>query len=267
VISTRVMPAAALLVLLLATGCRSPYWRSRGLDALDTVPVSVAAGYGVAVSVHATPFLFVGLGFSPVVSGRAGYEDRHLHGVWNEFDAPFPWSLWLTDFTDIPAHTPGMHGSFPDGVPVMYRWQIDRDAPLGEGHHRHSFEPQVRQWGRHPPYGREIGGGLGLPTPRRQLMWRDLHAELSEEAPLDRLSAPERATLWDVSRGGPDLAQPWDLFQVDVHLVLFGARVGLRPVEFVDLVVGFAGFDPLGDDVLAPTSTLSELAAQLPAAR
>jgi hypothetical protein len=253
------MPAAALLVLLLSTGCRSPYWRSRGLDALDAVPASAAYGYGLAVSVHATPLLNGGLGLSPVVSERFGYEDRHLYGAWSEYDAPFPWSLWVTDLTDIPPLAPDAGGLLRNGVPLSYRWQMDRDAPLGEGHDRGSWEPRVRQWGRHPPYGREIGGGLGLPTPRRKLAWRDLQADDSPDRPLDVLSAPERATLWEVVRPGPDLPRPWDLFQVDVYLVFFGVRLGVRPVEFVDLLVGFVGFDPLSDDVPATTDTLPPL--------
>jgi hypothetical protein len=250
------MPAAALLALLLAVGCRSPYWRSRGLDALDTVPCSVAFGYGLAVSVHATPFVNVGLGLSPVVTERYGYEDRRLFGAWHEFDAPFPWSLWATSIAGLPPHAPDARGPLPDGVPVAFRWQLDRDAPMGEGHHRGSFEPQLRQWGRHPPYGREIGGGLGLPTPRHELAWRDLQADVSAQPPLATLSAPERATLWEVDRDGPDIPRPWDLLQVDVHLLVFGVRLGLRPVQGLDLLTGFVGLDLLDDDVPAPSGSL-----------
>lgn len=36
--------------------------------------------------------------------------------------------------------------------------------------------------------------------------------------------------------------------QVGATLLLVGARVGFNPLEFLDFVLGFAGFDPAGDD-------------------
>lgn len=254
-----VMPAAALLLALLAVGCHTPYWRSRTLDALDTVPASLAFGYGVGLSVHATPLVHAGLGFSPIVTQRYGYEDRRLYGAWQEYAAFFPWSLWVTHLTEIPARAPGTGGFLPDGVPVAYYWQLDRDALQAEGHDSGNWEPIVRQWGRHPPYVRELGGGFGYPAPRRELAWRDLQTGNSDEQPLARLSAPERATMWQVEREGVALPPALDLFRIDVHLLLFGVRLGVRPLEFVDFLAGVVGLDPLQDDVDEPTHRLPPL--------
>jgi len=243
-------------------GCSqvSSYSRSRGLDLLDTFPMSIAWGGGVSVSVEGTPCLRAGLGLTPVVSDRFGFEDRRLWGTWNEFEAPFPWVLWLNDITSIPPRPVGadIGRPFGDGPPLMYLWQLDRDAPLGEGHHRGRWEPQIQQWGEHPPYGRESGGGFVIPAYRRRLDWRDLHLQQGDNEGLHALAAPDLSTLWIVSRDGPEEPQAWDLFQVDVFAGCVGLRVGFRPVEGVDFLLGIVGIDLLGDDVYAPQSNLPQ---------
>lgn len=254
----------ALLLLLAASGvlpaCRqvSAYGRSRTLDLLDTVPVSVGWGWGISASVEATPCFRLGLGLSPVVSWRAGYEDRRLWGQWHEFEAAFPWTIWLTDVSKVPERPEGANEGrlFGDGLPLMYRWQLDRDAPLGEGEHRGRWEPQLRQWGRNPPYGRETGGGLVIPAFRRQLAWTDLHLQQGDDEGLRAIAAPDRATLWIVSRDGPDELRAWDRLEADLFLGIAGLRIGLRPVEGLDFLLGIFGLDFAADDVGTTRSNL-----------
>lgn len=259
------LPGVRLLSMLacaasLLAGCTqvSAYGRSRALDALDTLPISIAYGWGISASVEATPCFCLGLGASPVVSRRFGYEDRRLWGAWHEFEAAFPWAIWLADISRVPVRPPGANQGrlFGDGPPLMYRWQLDRDAPLGEGHHRGRWEPQDRQWGRNPPYGRETGGSFILPAYRRLLNWHDLHLEQGDNEPLHAIAAPDRATLWTVSRDGPDEPQSWDLFQVDAFAGILGLRVGFRPLEGVDFLLGFIGIDIADDDLATTRSNL-----------
>jgi hypothetical protein len=251
-----------LLVGLCSCATASRYGRSRTMDLLDAVPISVGWGFGLSASAKATPLLHLGLGVTPVIEQRFGYEDRSFHGHWHEYQTAFPWTFWLTDFSLAPPRPPGANEGrlFGDGVPIMYRWQIDRDAPSGEGHHRSKWEPQPRQWGRHPPIGRESGGALLIPEYRRALDWRDLRTERDDDEQLYTAGA-HLATLWEVSRDGRDLPQAWDLFEADVFVVFVGLRIGVRPVEFVDLVVGLVGLDPLGDDLRDGKSTLARVEA------
>lgn len=252
------LPSALLLLGLLAlgglaSGCQqvSAYTRSRTLDLLDAVPMSVGWGWGVTASIKATPCFQFGLGLSPLVDQRFGFEDRRLWGYWHEFEADFPWSIWLTDISSVPPRPPDADVGrlFGDGPPIFYRWQLDRDAPLGEGHHRGRYEPQPRQWGRNPPYGREEGGGFIVPAFRRKLDWHDLHLEQGDNETMHALSAPDRATLWQVSRDGPDEPQAWDLFEADVFAGIVGLRLGFRPVEVADFFLGIIGIDFMNDDV------------------
>jgi len=242
-------PAAAAL-LLLATGCSnlSPYAKSRLADLADAVPMSIALGWGLSVDVQATPLLHVGLGLSPVVSQRAGYEDRVIHGRWNEFVACMPWSFWLTDISPVPPRPAAAEGLDAWVLPLVYRWQVRRDATLGEGQLPGGWEPQLREWGRHPPLSRETTGAFILPEIRRELNWHDLRLAQGDPEPLSAVGSPTRATLWEVSRDGPRVAPPWDLFQVDVFAVFLGLRLGFRPFEFVDFLAGLATVDLSGDD-------------------
>ncbi|HZM00648.1 MAG TPA: hypothetical protein VFD43_10390 [Planctomycetota bacterium] len=264
--ATARLPGGALLLAVCAAvlpaGCShvSAYGRSRGLDALDTIPMSIGWGWGISGSVQGTPCLRLGLGVSPVVSERFGYEDRRLWGKWDEYESAFPWVIWLTGTSDVPPRPPGANAgrAFGDGPPLMYRWQIDRDAPLGEGEHAAGWEPLVRQWGRHAPYGRETGGGLIVPAFRRRLVWQDLHLQQGDNEGLHRMAAPDLATLWAASRDGPDEPQAWDLFQVDLFAGILGLRLGFRPLEGVDFVLGIVGIDLAADDVYAPRSSLPQ---------
>ena len=119
---------AAVLSLGLG-GCT--YGRARTADLLDAVPISVSKGWGLGLSLRATPLLHVGLAASPIVSNRLGYEDRVIHGTWGEYQASFPWSLWAAELGDLPAAP--THTSWVDrgGPATVYRWQAMRDAPAG----------------------------------------------------------------------------------------------------------------------------------------
>ncbi len=249
-------PALALVLAVCAAGCSSlpegvdTYLRSRGADLADTVPMSVAFGRGASVSVRATALLDVGLGLIPVQDWRWGYDDRTFHGVWSEYQSTFPWTFWLSD--DLPA-TPATWGVFEAGLPVVYRWQAKRDAPPAEGTRTRSYEPLTKQqWGRHPSVTRETTGALLVPEVRRWIRWEDMSREDVRSPPLDSVRAPERASVWQASRDGPRAETDWTGFEADVFVLFLGIRVGVRPLEGVDFLVGLVGLDLMQDDLPAP---------------
>jgi hypothetical protein len=246
-------PAAAAL-LLLAAGCTgpSPYTRSRISDLTEALPVSISWGWGISIDAQATPLLHLGLGLTPVVCERVGYEDRVFHGQWDEYYATFPWSFLVCDVSDLPPRPYGFGGKnpFPGSPPFVYRWQVRRDAPLGSGENQlpSGAQPQLRQWGRHPPLSRETTGALLIPQDRRELNWHDLRHDLGDPDLFHQMGSPARATLWEVSRDGPAVPRAWDLFQVDAFALWLGLRVGVRPWECLDFLVGIVGLDISGDD-------------------
>jgi len=247
----------AACVLLLASGCSSMggYGRSRVADLLDVVPVSIATGWGLSFSVKATPLFHVGLG-TPVVSKRYGYEDRVFHGTWREYQTAFPFTPFERQLDTLPPRPYGANDGrkFGDGIPIMYRWQVIKDAPSGEGNLQGNYEPRLRQWGRHPPVGREMGGAFGVPEYRRALDWQDLRLDQGDDDPLGMVGSPTRATLWEARRSGADLPQAWDLFEGDIFFGIVGVRFGLRPLEFLDFMAGLLTIDFMGDDIPAVTS-------------
>ena len=90
--------------------------------------------------------------------------------------------------------------------------------------------------------------------------------ELDE--PIDQEALPETGTVWKgemldgklvASRwlpipGGPaDTSKLWTFntatdLQLGLHLLFVNARVGFNPLEFLDLLLGFGGYDIAGDD-------------------
>ena len=254
----RAWRAFALLSLPLLAACAAPgSWASNRIDDLaDSVPFSVSYGWGFSASLRATPLLHVGLGLTPVVSKRWGYQDRAIHGYWKEYQATFPWSFFAEETSDLPPRPPAARtGFFDRGLVLVYRWQVRRDADYGEGEMPTSWEPQLRQWGRHPPTSMESGGALLIPEWRRELTWHDLRYHQGDPDPLTNLGAPEVASLWEASRDGPPVSRAWDLFEADLFVAFLGVRLGLRPVEFADFLLGIVGLDPLADDQQEPTAT------------
>lgn len=269
--------AVCLLLLgLLCAGCSSPssYWRSRGADLLDVVPMSIGFGWGIGVSAQATPLLQVGLSVTPTASSRVGYDDRYVHGKWDEFQAGMPWSFfvgswnqsvrdhpWLlfVDISELPPQ-PASVPWYSRGVPLLYRWQRERHGVIGvghrdtqfEGHTSTYYEPNVIDHGRHPPLVRESQGALIWPQTRRWLEFHDLRLEQGDPDLTASLGSPDRATLWRTYREGVPASRAWDLFELDGFLGIVGVRIGVRPLEFVDFVLGILFLDPLLDDIPAP---------------
>jgi len=250
---TRGALAAAATTLLLGLGCSpSTYLRSRGADLLDAVPVSISHGWGIAISARATPFFNLGLGITPVRSTRYGFADRTFHGVWYEYEAGMPWSFWVESLEPVPPLPPGVSLWT---VPLLYRWQQFRDAPSGEGVRAEYYEPNSQSWGRHPPITRESIGAFILPASYRYLEFRDMRREQDPEEVLGTLASPMRATFWESFREGRPAPRPWDLVELDAFAGIVGVRVGLRPVEFLDFVLGFIPFvDVMGDDLPDPVT-------------
>lgn len=247
------------LVLSLLAGCASfpfespTYFRSRAADVMDVFPASIGFGYGFGGSFKATAIFHGGVSVYPTHSRRYGYDDRLFYGAWSEMSAGMPWSFWVDEYYQLPAALPlGEEGFADRGVPLLYRWQSFRDAPSGEGSGDLYSEPVLRQWGRHPSVARETTGAFGLPAIRRRIDYIDLNRLQGDPDPLTSAGAPNRATLWEARRGGRRLPISWGEFEVDIFAGFFGARIGFRPLEFVDLFLGLGGVDIVGDDLPVP---------------
>lgn len=256
---------AVLIVALAAVGCRSTpgtYLRSRVGDVLDVVPVSLAYGRGIGASVRATPLFHVGLNLWPIRSSRWGYDDRAVRGIWREYETGVPWTLFSDDFVEkLPvsvAQLPPLPRDVADdvwsaGLPIVYRWQSARDAVQGEDIHSRGRMPDVLHLGRHPSYVRETTGAFLVPEVRRRVHFREWR-RTTDALPVMRAGSAEVASGWTAVRGLDRMPPDWGRFEFDLFLGLFGARLGVRPLEFVDLAVGLFDVDLLGDDLPNPVT-------------
>ncbi|GJM22171.1 MAG: hypothetical protein DHS20C15_20860 [Planctomycetota bacterium] len=246
----------ALLVLpsLVSIGCSSPssYVRSRLADLADVVPMSFGVGWGLGAEAQATPLLQAGLGLTPVVANRFGYEDRIMYGSWEEYQAGFPWTWGVRSRVEVQA-PPFDDPWYADSLRLHYRWQRLRDAPGGEGQQEADWEPNTQWWSRHPPVVRESFGALAWPQRRSWIEFRDERRAGRDPDPLELPGPSERASVWTMGAERRPAPRAWDLFEADLFVLFIGVRVGLRPVEFADFLAGIVFFDPLGDDLPAPT--------------
>ncbi|RKY22665.1 MAG: hypothetical protein DRQ55_00250 [Planctomycetota bacterium] len=248
------MRRLVVLIVALASLGGCTYGRARTADLLDALPASIAKGWGVGLSLRATPLVHLGLAATPIVSRRVGYEDRLFYGRWGEYQASFPWSIWAAEIGGLPP-APSHTSWFERGGPAtVYRWQAMRDAPAGEGERGLLYEPSTLSWGRHPPIVREIRGALLIPERRVLLEFEDQRLHQGDDDVLTSLGSPERASLWVSDREARPTSAAWDLFEADVMVVFFGVRVGVRPAEFVDFVLGFTTLDIMGDDIPEPVA-------------
>jgi len=244
--------AALLFVVGFGPACQTRYVRSRVADLLDSVPVSVSRGWGIGISGRATPLLHLGLAATPIVSTRYGYEDRLFYGRWHEYQSSFPWVYWAESLFEMPP-APPEHGFIErGGLPFVYRLQVKRDAPLGEGERNYYWEPNPSSWGRHPPIVREVRGALVIPEQRHLLEYYDERLQQGDDDVLLTIGSPERATWWRTDRRGTATPRGWDLFELDGMLGVVGLRIGVRPAEFLDFVIGFTTIDIMGDDLPDP---------------
>ncbi len=246
---------ACVALLLLATGCSAvgTYGRGRVADLQDAFPMSVAWGWGLHMSAQFSPLFQVGLTGIPVRATRWGYDDRMFRGSWREYQVGLPHVLWV-ESTGVLPEPPSGRSLGERGMPLLYRWQSFRDAPQGEGLDSSDAEPERRSWGRHPPVTRESRGALGWPGMRAAVDYTDLRREQGGPDSLDVIGSPNRTTLWAARRDGRAMPRAWDLFEMDFMFGPAGARLGLRPAEFLDFFLGIFLVDVLGDDLPEPTS-------------
>ncbi|MDG2148983.1 MAG: hypothetical protein P8N09_05600 [Planctomycetota bacterium] len=250
---------SVLSLLLFSGACAGvdTYARSRVADFKDVFPWSVACGWGIGLSMQATPLFELGVGLTTIHSNRWGYDDRIVHGVWRESVVLFPYTLWNQALEPDPQH-PETTGFPWTAIPIVYRWQIFRDGPGIEGQRNRNLEPNFMGWGRHPPIVRESLGAFIFPATRRWVDFTDVRKDQGDPGVLSILGTPERATLWEARRAGRPAARAWDLFEVDFFALVVGARLGVRPVEAVDFVLGIFGVDFLKDDLPEPHVNVPE---------
>ena len=105
-----------LATAVLTSGCSAPvarYGKSRALDLLDVVPVSVGAGKGLSLAVRATPFLGLGLGYAD--SWRAGSDELRYGPIWWEEERGIPLYRYqrFQDYADRPTRYDGGYLAIP----------------------------------------------------------------------------------------------------------------------------------------------------------
>ncbi len=201
----------ALGVLLCVLGCAP----GRVADLKDSGRLSMGLGLGLSVDAKIGDLTHPALGaFS--VSGQFGFESRHIDGPWYEASVSDPYAL---------------------------SWFRKEDVP----------------WG----YAFNLSGWRGV---WESLDWLDAMDELDED--LDQEPLPETGTVVEGERldssvnvrrwlpitgGHGEPKRLWSFntatdLQLGAHFLLVNARVGFNTLEFIDFLLGFAGFDIAGDD-------------------
>jgi hypothetical protein len=79
----------------------------------------------------------------------------------------------------------------------------------------------------------------------------DLRLEQGDDL-VGSLWSPDRASFWETKRLRRSTVRAWDLFELDILVLGLGLRVGVRPVEAVDFLLGFLWIDLMGDDLPEP---------------
>ncbi len=223
--------AVPLLGLLLGgQGCTAAgrWLRRRGLDLLDCVKLSAGVGYGLTADARLTDWFAPGLGFAAHI-WSAGWEDREVHGVWEEWTiVNTPRAVWEANVGDFeesrtePGYDPSQR---------VARLALASVFLANERWIRVPATREVRielyslfNFANVPPY-------LRLADPRASL-----------------LRAGETASIHEK----PFFDQGW--IEAGVVAGFVGLRAGVNPFQAVDFVLGLFGLDPAGDDrdVLPP---------------
>jgi hypothetical protein len=208
--------ATVALCSVLVLGCAP----GRMADFKDSGRLAIGFGFGLSADAKLGDLTHPALG---IVSSAAmvGFDTRDIEGQWYEARVSDPYATY---------------------------W----------------YRREQKSWG----YSLNSSGWRGA---WESLDWFDALEELDE--PIDQEGMPETGTLvggeilsqeitigrWLPVRVGADDTGPIWTFRtatdvkLGVHALLLGARVGFNLLEFVDFLLGMAGYDIAGDDP-APTS-------------
>jgi hypothetical protein len=209
--SSRVLIVLSLIVWV---GCAP----GRVADLRDSGRLSAGLGLGLSADVKLGDLTHPSLG-AFAVSAQLGFESRNIDGPWYEASVSDPYAL---------------------------SWFRRENVP----------------WG----YALNLSGWRGV---WESLDWLDAVDELDEwvdQEPLpetgtvvegERLDQSVKVSRWlPITGGHGEPGRLWSFntatdLQVGAHLILVNARVGFNTLEFIDFLLGFAGYDIAGDD---PTS-------------
>ncbi len=198
-------------VLALCVGCAP----GRMADLKDSGRIGVGIGPGLSIDAKLGDLTHPALG-ALGAAGMVGFESRAIDGSWYEARVSDPYAIY---------------------------WLRREGQPWG-------FALNSSGW-------RGTWESLGF---------LDALDELDE--PIDQEALPETGTIWQgelldgklvASRwlplpgGPPDTSKLWTFntatdLQLGLHLLFVNARVGFNPLEFLDLLLGFGGYDIAGDD-------------------
>jgi hypothetical protein len=200
-----------LLLLLVGIGCAP----GRVADLRDSGRISLGIALGLSVDAKLGDLTHPALGF---LSSAAmfGSESRDIDGWWYEARVSDPYATfwyWRSGRSlGIALNSSGWRG-----VWETLDW-LDAIDEIDE-----TFDQQA------PEQMSTVQGAVMLDDSLIIGRWLPIPGE-----------ADERSPLWTFNTAS-------DL-QLGATLLLVGARVGFNPLEFLDLLLGFAGYDIAGDD-------------------
>jgi len=212
--------ALALALGLMGAGCASQatYWRARGRDLGDTFSVAVGYGVGVSADAQASEILHAGVGLS---YGRMCGTRGRFAGVWEQANMGWPTSFMI--FGNVAPEK--------EEMPAGY-WPLLFSLLLLPNH-----SEDIIFSGK---------GVLDPPADDIQMHFCEINPAFTSAVflPLVYRAAKEKQ---EVPRRSPSAD-----FSVSVMAFLVGARFSFNPLQFGDLLVGFFGLDPAGDDPAPP---------------
>ena len=202
----------AIAAALIASGCAP----GRLADLQDSGRISVGLSLGLSVDAKLGDITHPALGIL-ASSAMVGFETRHIDGVWYEARVSDPFATYWYR-RDGQSWGWSLNSSGWRGM-----WEatdfLDALDEIDE-----SFDQEPLPETGSVYQGEKLDGQLvasrWLPLP-----W----------------GAPEDVPVLFRFRTATDL-------QLGATLVLVGARVGFNPLEFLDFLLGFGGFDIAGDD-------------------
>lgn len=220
----------ALIALLLVACCGCRWLGDRGYDFADCVRGVVGGGLGLAVDAQVTDFVSPGIGVASYTLNY-GWFDREIRGAWVESDVINTPRLAYEAFSEEYAQMSAEHF---DDESVVARLALSSLNLPNERWIRRGGVVRVEHFALFNFFG--VG--------ERQRAWwlADLLVE-----PDSVVMTPVKST-WQ--RG-------W--IEVGATAVILHARVGFNPFEVVDLLAGFVGLDPAGDDRREPFYELEPL--------
>jgi hypothetical protein len=218
-----VLASTLLLGLGLLSSCAGAlrYLGRRGMDAADCVKLNVGTGFGLTADVRVTDWFSPGLGVRSYAL-CVGYEDREIHGLWEEYLViNTPRAVWELSY---------------GGPDASEEPELDDESRVLQLFLSSMLLANER-WIR-PPSGSPV------------LVEYASLLNIGQVGEQMRASGPANWMLEEGERPFTRHKSAWRKGFVEFGLMLLvvEARAGINPLEFLDFVAGVVGLDPAGDD-------------------